>query len=167
MPPAPAGRLSVTSPSPWRLSFPATRLLLRVQPGLCSRGSASTGLAKVSATGWDSHSRGFSGCGAQAPGRAGFSNRGSRALDTGSAAPWHVGSSRMRDRTCLSCTWRQILYHWATREAPEITNLENKPGDSTRQKWSQKICLTYSQMGGEGLAMSSEQVKKRCQLRLY
>ena len=28
----------------------------------------------------------------------------------------HVGSSWIRDRTCVSCTVRQILYHWATRE---------------------------------------------------
>ena len=27
------------------------------------------------------------------------------------------GSSQPRDRTCISCTGRQILYHWATREA--------------------------------------------------
>ena len=28
------------------------------------------------------------------------------------------GSSQPRDRTCMSCTSRQILYHWATREVP-------------------------------------------------
>ena len=28
------------------------------------------------------------------------------------------GPSRPRDWTCVSCTGRQILYHWATREAP-------------------------------------------------
>ena len=27
-------------------------------------------------------------------------------------------SSRIRDGTCVSCIGRQILYHWATREAP-------------------------------------------------
>ena len=27
------------------------------------------------------------------------------------------GSSRPRDRTCASCIGRQVLYHWATREA--------------------------------------------------
>ena len=30
--------------------------------------------------------------------------------------PWHVGSSRIGEQTWVSC--RQILYHWATREAP-------------------------------------------------
>ena len=36
----------------------------------------------------------------------------------GLAAPWHVGSSWIRDWTRVSCTGRQVLYHWATREAP-------------------------------------------------
>ena len=31
-------------------------------------------------------------------------------------APQPVGSSRIRDQTCVSCTGRQTLYHWATRE---------------------------------------------------
>ena len=35
----------------------------------------------------------------------------------GLVAPPHVGSSRTRDQTCVSCFGRWILYHWATREA--------------------------------------------------
>ena len=35
----------------------------------------------------------------------------------GLGALWHVGSSQIRDRTCVSCISRWILYHWATREA--------------------------------------------------
>ena len=35
----------------------------------------------------------------------------------GPMAPWHVRSSQMKDRTHISCSGRQILYHWATREA--------------------------------------------------
>ena len=31
------------------------------------------------------------------------------------------GSSRPRDWTCISCIGRQILYHWATREAQKHT----------------------------------------------
>ena len=31
----------------------------------------------------------------------------------GLVAPWHVGSSWIRDRTCVSCIGRRILYHWA------------------------------------------------------
>ena len=36
-------------------------------------------------------------------------------------APRHVGSSQTRDPTHVSCIGRQILYHWATREAPDDT----------------------------------------------
>ena len=34
------------------------------------------------------------------------------------AVSFSSGSSRARDRTCIPCTDRQILYHRATREAP-------------------------------------------------
>ena len=40
---------------------------------------------------------------------------------TGSAALRHVRSSRTRDRTCVPCIARQILSHWATREAWSTT----------------------------------------------
>ena len=30
---------------------------------------------------------------------------------------WHVAPSPMRDQTCVLCIGRQVLYHWATREA--------------------------------------------------
>ena len=33
------------------------------------------------------------------------------------AIPFSGGSSRPRDQTHISCTSRQILYHWATRKA--------------------------------------------------
>ena len=35
---------------------------------------------------------------------------------TGLVAPWHVGSSWIRDGTCVSCTGRWILYNWVTGE---------------------------------------------------
>ena len=35
----------------------------------------------------------------------------------GLVAPQHVVPSQIRDRTCVSCTDRWILYHWTTREA--------------------------------------------------
>ena len=35
----------------------------------------------------------------------------------GPVAPWHVGSSQTRTRTCVPCIGRQILNHCATREA--------------------------------------------------
>ena len=34
----------------------------------------------------------------------------------GLVAPWHVGSSWIRDQTHFSCFGRQILHYWATRE---------------------------------------------------
>ena len=37
---------------------------------------------------------------------------------TGLVAPWHVGSSQTRARTCVPCIGRRILNHCATREAP-------------------------------------------------
>ena len=30
------------------------------------------------------------------------------------------GSSQVKDRTCISCIGRKVLYHWATREAPPV-----------------------------------------------
>ena len=33
-------------------------------------------------------------------------------------------SSRIRDRTCVSYIGRQILYHWATREAPVLVTFQ-------------------------------------------
>ena len=39
---------------------------------------------------------------------------------TGLAAPQHVGSSRTRARTLVSCIGRQITNHCATREVPNI-----------------------------------------------
>ena len=38
----------------------------------------------------------------------------------GLAAPWYVGSSQTRDRTCVPCVGRHILNHWTTREAPLV-----------------------------------------------
>ena len=39
------------------------------------------------------------------------------------AAPRHVESSRSRNRTCVLCTSRWILNHWATREVPLVSLL--------------------------------------------
>ena len=30
---------------------------------------------------------------------------------TGPVAPWHVGSSHIRDQTCVFCIGRRVLYH--------------------------------------------------------
>ena len=45
---------------------------------------------------------------------------------TGSVASQHVGSSQNRDRTRVSCIGRQILYHAATKETPEISILKHE-----------------------------------------
>ena len=46
------------------------------------------------------------------------------------------GSSRPRDWTHISCTGRWILYHWATREAPEISHL-------TPKSWPSALRVPY------------------------
>lgn len=51
-------------------------------------------------------------CGAQAPGYLGFSS----CSPLGSAALWHVGSSRTRDWTCVPYTGRRITILCTTRE---------------------------------------------------
>ena len=63
---------------------------------------------------WGSGSRhmGVSSCGPP-----GSSAQGQQSWGTGLVAPWRVGSSWIRDRTCISCIGRWILYHCATREA--------------------------------------------------
>ena len=50
---------------------------------------------------------------------AGFSSCGTHAQQLwcmGLGAPWQVGSSRIRDRTCVPCIGRRILNHCDTRE---------------------------------------------------
>ena len=44
----------------------------------------------------------------------------------GLTAPQHVGSSRIRDQTCVSCIIRWILYHWASREVLTRQLLKHK-----------------------------------------
>ena len=59
--------------------------------------------------------RGLSSCGSWALEHR-FSSCGAWAL----AAPWHVGSSQTRARTCVPCIGRRILNHCTTREAAGI-----------------------------------------------
>ena len=108
-------------------------LFLALLSLLCSLGFslvvASGGCSSCSTLA--SHRGGFS-CVARPLGHGGFSSCGtwvqslwfpsSRAQAqelwcTGLVAPWHVGSSWIRDQTLVSCIGRWILYHWATREA--------------------------------------------------
>ena len=65
----------------------------------------------------------FLRCSARASPCSGFSCE-AQALDarasvvwhTGLVAPWHVGSSRTKDRTHVSWIARRILNHWTTRK---------------------------------------------------
>ena len=63
-----------------------------------------------------SHCHGLSRCGAQAP-----DVQAQQLWLTGLVAPWHVGSSQTRARTCVLSIGRQILNYCATREALEHT----------------------------------------------
>ena len=74
---------------------------------------------------WAYHCGGFSCCGAWVVYRArGLQSCGSRLLSTGSivvaqrlVALWHVGSSRIRDRTCVFCIGMWV-HHWTARDVP-------------------------------------------------
>ena len=105
---------------------------------LCQFSSAVGGLSLVAASRgyhlvslWASHCSGFSCCRAQALGCTGFSSYGTWAQQlwlpgfraqaqhlwhTGLAAPWHVGSSQIRDPTGVTCIAKQILSRWTTRK---------------------------------------------------
>ena len=60
-----------------------------------------------------SHYRGLSCCGAQAP-----DAQAQKLWLMGLVALRHVGSSQTRARTRVPCIGRQILNHYATKEAP-------------------------------------------------
>ena len=70
---------------------------------------------------WSTGSRhvGFSSCGTQAQllWLAGSRAQAQQLWPMGLVAPWHVGSSRTRAQTRVSCIGRQSLNHCATREA--------------------------------------------------
>ena len=90
----------------WGLLFIAVcRLSLRWLLLLWSMGSRRTG---------------FTSCGtrAQQLWLVGSRTQAQQLWLTGLVAPRHVGSSRTRARTCVSCIGRRILNHCATREAP-------------------------------------------------
>ena len=89
----------------------------------------------------------FSYCQAQALGHKGFSScsewaqylwlLGSRpkaqpSWRTGWADPRYVGCSSIRDRTCVPCIGRKILYHWASRAAPHSKKSQRE--ERMRQK---------------------------------
>ena len=76
---------------------------------------------------WASHCRGFSCGGAQSLECLGFSGCWSRVplmWCTGLLSLPHVRSSQTRDQSHVSCIRTQILYHWASREAPWVFYFE-------------------------------------------
>ena len=78
---------------------------------------AVPGLCHTAGPGWPS-SRGVQASQAVAFLVApGVQSTGCVAVAWGLVAPQHVGSSRTRDRTRVSCTSRCLCYHGATREA--------------------------------------------------
>ena len=58
----------------------------------------------------------------------------------GSAALRHVGSFQIRDRICVSCIGRWILYHWATWEAQLIILDLLRFTDSETQSVGPAVC---------------------------
>ena len=107
---------------PWHCSksifFKNKFIYLFIYFWLCWVSVAARGLSLVVASGATLR------CGARASHCGGFSCCGARALGvqaqklwhTGLVAPWHVGSSQTRARTCVPCIARLILNHCATRE---------------------------------------------------
>ncbi|KAJ8781153.1 hypothetical protein J1605_011137 [Eschrichtius robustus] len=76
---------------------------------------------------------------------------------TGLVAPRHVGSSQTRARTCVPCVGRQILNHYATREAPslnsnQVSALKYPPSTSLCRSSSEMllglVCLTMMRTTG-------------------
>ena len=91
---------------PTRFSGFSAGLLMAVAALYCGAQPYGTQASGVAACG-------LSSCGSQA-----LEHRLSSCGHMDLVAPWHVRSSQTRDRTRVSCTGRQVLYHWATREDP-------------------------------------------------
>ena len=85
----------------------ARGLLIAVASLVVEHGFWSVGASVVAA-------HGLKGCGSWALGHR------LNSCGIWHVAPWHVGSSWIRDWTRVSCIGRRILYHWATREAPPL-----------------------------------------------
>ena len=70
------------------------------------------------------------------PGYAGSRAQAQQLWCTSLAAPQHADSSRTRDRTCVPCIGRWILYHWTTKEVLDISKFS-------------EICTFFSVMVSE------------------
>ena len=55
------------------------------------------------------------------------------------------GSSQPRDRTCVSCIGRRILYHWATRETriKGYQYFKSKLTEDAHNSWKQHILVCF------------------------
>ena len=73
------------------------------------------------------------------------------------ATPFSRGSSHPRDQTCVSCIGRQVLYHWATREAHSIHTMEELNGKSIHEKNEVLIHTTTR------INLENNIVSERCQ----
>ena len=99
--------------------------------------------------------------GAEAPGRTGFRNCCSQALEhmlwfMGWVAPWHVGSSRTRDCTHVSCTGRQTSSPLSHQGSLRILFLSG--GDRHVLFNDHTVCRFCS--GGDGYKALCEQGKQ-------
>ena len=102
-----------------------------------------------------SHCGGLSCLRAQALRHAGFSSCGSQAPEQSRqlwcidlVAPGHVGSSRIRDQTRVSCIGRQILYRWAQEKPPPgLLACQNKGRKGEPSVGSNPNCTTYHLCG--------------------
>jgi len=60
------------------------------------------------------------------------------------AIPFSRGSSWPRDWTWVSCTGRQILYHWATRKPTDVVQFSSVVSDSLQSHGLQRARLPFS-----------------------
>ena len=109
-----------------------------------------------------SHCSGFSCWGAQALEHSGFSScntwaqelqfLGSRAQAQqlwcpGLIAPWHVGSSQIKDGIRVSCIGTWLLYHWTTREALKLSDWRKPPSRRTLTgAWLERVTILCAQV---------------------
>ena len=98
------------------------------------------------------HCSGFSYFGAQAPGS-----------QASAVAFWHMGSSLIRDGNHVSSINRQILYHWATREAPKNKSINLKALDLMVHQLRLQISIARGTGSAPGWGTKILHVTQQCQ----
>ena len=93
----------------------------------------------------------FSSCGTQAQQLwlAGFRAQAQQLWRMGLVAPWHVGSSRTRDRTHVPCIGRRIPNHCATKGSPTFFFFNTKEIHACR-----KLSTDRNKVNSKGLCHS-------------